>query len=123
MFMPRPQDAITVVRDDPQDTRKLPRIEAIALRNGHIWLQPNFGIATAALHMDMAWLLGQAFIRKEKVPQAVLAKDNWHFLPVSNGLHSLPHEHPVVPPHESHFMQVPFRTSVKFPHSPHASPS
>src|SRR5260221_494257 len=33
------------------------------------------------------------------------------------------HEHPVVEPHVSHFMQVPLRTSVKFPHSPQASPS
>jgi hypothetical protein len=33
------------------------------------------------------------------------------------------HEHPVVDPHVSHFMQVPFRTSVKLPHSPHISPS
>jgi hypothetical protein len=33
------------------------------------------------------------------------------------------HEHPVVLPHVSHFMQVPFRTSVKFPHSEHISPS
>jgi hypothetical protein len=35
----------------------------------------------------------------------------------------VPHEHPVVDPHVSHFMQVPFRTKVKFPHSPHISPS
>jgi len=34
-----------------------------------------------------------------------------------------PYEHPVVLPHVSHFMQVPFRTSVKLPHSPHISPS
>ena len=33
------------------------------------------------------------------------------------------HEHPVVDPHVSHFMQVPFRTSVKLPHSEHISPS
>src|SRR3981081_1387650 len=33
------------------------------------------------------------------------------------------HEHPVVLPHVSHFMHVPFRTSVKLPHSPHISPS
>jgi len=33
------------------------------------------------------------------------------------------YEHPVVLPHVSHFMQVPFRTSVKFMHSGHASPS
>jgi hypothetical protein len=33
------------------------------------------------------------------------------------------HEHPVVLPHVSHFMQVPFRTSEKCPHSPHISPS
>ena len=33
------------------------------------------------------------------------------------------HEHPVVDPHVSHFMQVPLRTSVKLPHSPQASPS
>ena len=33
------------------------------------------------------------------------------------------HEHPVVPPHVLHFKHVPFRTSVKFPHSPQASPS
>jgi hypothetical protein len=30
---------------------------------------------------------------------------------------------PDVPPHVSHFMQVPFRTSEKCPHSPHISPS
>ncbi len=35
----------------------------------------------------------------------------------------LPHEHPVVLPHVSHFMQVPLRTRVKLPHSPHISPS
>jgi hypothetical protein len=34
-----------------------------------------------------------------------------------------PYEHPVVLPHVSHFMQVPFLTKVKFPHSPQASPS
>jgi hypothetical protein len=34
-----------------------------------------------------------------------------------------PHEHPVVDPHVSHFMHVPFRTSVKLPHSEHISPS
>ena len=33
------------------------------------------------------------------------------------------HEHPVVLPHVSHFMQVPLRTSVKLPHSEHISPS
>jgi hypothetical protein len=33
------------------------------------------------------------------------------------------HEHPVVDPHVSHFMQVPLRTSVKLPHSEHISPS
>src|ERR1700690_1900112 len=33
------------------------------------------------------------------------------------------HEHPVVPPHVSHFKQVPLRTIVKFPHSGHASPT
>jgi hypothetical protein len=31
--------------------------------------------------------------------------------------------HPVVAPHVSHFMQVPLRTRVKLPHSPHISPS
>src|SRR3974390_153964 len=35
----------------------------------------------------------------------------------------MPQLHPVVPPHVLHFRHVPFRTSVKFPHSPHASPS
>jgi hypothetical protein len=33
------------------------------------------------------------------------------------------YEHPVVLPQVSHFMQVPLRSSVKFPHSPQASPS
>jgi hypothetical protein len=33
------------------------------------------------------------------------------------------YEHPVVEPHVSHFRHVPLRTSVKFPHSPHISPS
>jgi hypothetical protein len=33
------------------------------------------------------------------------------------------HEHPVVDPQVSHFMHVPFLTKVKFPHSPHISPS
>src|SRR5262245_55743480 len=31
--------------------------------------------------------------------------------------------HPVVLPQVSHFKHVPLRTRVKFPHSPHASPS
>ena len=30
---------------------------------------------------------------------------------------------PLVPPQVTHFMQVPLRTRVKFPHSPQASPS
>lgn len=33
------------------------------------------------------------------------------------------YEQPVVDPHVSHFMQVPFRTSVKLLHSVHMSPS
>jgi hypothetical protein len=33
------------------------------------------------------------------------------------------HEHPVVAPHVSHFRHVPFLTSVKFWHSPQASPT
>ena len=33
------------------------------------------------------------------------------------------HEQPLVPPHVSHFIHVPLRTNVKFPHSLHASPS
>lgn len=33
------------------------------------------------------------------------------------------YEQPVVEPQVSHFMQVPLRTSVKFWHSPQASPS
>jgi hypothetical protein len=33
------------------------------------------------------------------------------------------HEHPVVLPHVLHLRHVPFRTKVKFPHSPQASPS
>jgi len=33
------------------------------------------------------------------------------------------HEHPVVAPQVLHLRQVPLRTSVKFPHSPHESPS
>lgn len=33
------------------------------------------------------------------------------------------HEHPVVLPHVLHFKQVPFLTSVKFPHSPQLSPT
>ncbi len=33
------------------------------------------------------------------------------------------YEQPEVDPQVSHFMQVPFRTSVKFAHSPQGSPS
>lgn len=33
------------------------------------------------------------------------------------------YEHPVVPPHESHFRQVPLRTRVSAPHSGQGSPS
>src|SRR6202790_3747494 len=39
------------------------------------------------------------------------------------GLRSSAQLHPVVPPHVLHLRHVPFRTSVKFPHSPQASPS
>jgi hypothetical protein len=41
----------------------------------------------------------------------------------SSQLRRIHYEHPVVAPQVSHFMQVPFRTSVKFPHSEHISPS
>ena len=34
-----------------------------------------------------------------------------------------PYEHPLVEPQVVHFMHVPFRTRVKLPHSPQASPS
>jgi len=34
-----------------------------------------------------------------------------------------PQLHPVVPPHVSHFRQVPLRTMVKLPHSGQASPT
>ena len=40
-----------------------------------------------------------------------------------NDVVSMAYEHPVVEPQVSHFMQVPLRTSVKFWHSPQASPS
>jgi hypothetical protein len=36
---------------------------------------------------------------------------------------SAAYEHPVVDPQVSHFKHVPFRTSVKFKHSEHISPS
>jgi hypothetical protein len=36
---------------------------------------------------------------------------------------AISYEHPVVLPHVSHFMHVPFLTKVKLPHSPHISPS
>jgi putative transposase len=42
---------------------------------------------------------------------------------VTSGLRSGCQLHPVVLPHVSHFMHVPFRTSEKCPHSPHISPS
>ena len=44
---------------------------------------------------------------------------------VSQGgsLYSFAHEHPLVAPQVLHFMHVPLRTRVKFPHSPHGSPS
>jgi hypothetical protein len=45
------------------------------------------------------------------------------FGPAVMMMFELDHEHPVVDPHVSHFMQVPLRTSVKLPHSEHISPS
>jgi hypothetical protein len=42
---------------------------------------------------------------------------------VANGIQLNTHEHPLVPPHVSHFRQVPLRTMVKLPHSLHDSPS
>ncbi len=36
---------------------------------------------------------------------------------------SLHYEQPLVAPQVLHFMQVPLRTKVKFPQSPHGSPS
>ena len=38
-------------------------------------------------------------------------------------LKSFNYEHPFVEPHVLHFIQVPFLTKVKLPHSPQASPS
>ncbi len=42
---------------------------------------------------------------------------------VTDHLLACVHEQPLVAPHVSHFRQVPLRTSVKLPHSLHASPS
>jgi len=41
----------------------------------------------------------------------------------SGGRNADGHEHPVVLPQVSHLRQVPLRTKVKLPHSPHISPS
>jgi hypothetical protein len=45
------------------------------------------------------------------------------FIPTDFHLLSPIHEHPLVLPQVLHFMQVPLRTSVKFPQEPQASPS
>lgn len=52
--------------------------------------------------------------------EAVKAERNTVVVPVRVLLIQL---HPVVLPHVSHFKHVPLRTSVKFKHSVHISPS
>src|ERR1043166_7347848 len=78
MVMPSSQDTFSVVGHDPQDSRKLPRIEAVALYKSHFGLYPNLGIASAALHVNMWWLARRPFVREEVVAQATFAEDNGH---------------------------------------------
>ena len=103
-------------RDDPQNTRKLPCIEAVAVRDRDIRFQPNLGVATAALHVNM-----RRFARRSphsrRSSSAGHHRERQPACRRSSGLRPCPHEHPVVLPHVSHFMHVPLRTSVKFPHS------
>ncbi len=63
----------------------------------------------------------ELFPKKRAVHRAALEVVDGRIKSGHNELEN--YEHPVVDPHVSHFKHVPFRTSVKFPHSPQASPS
>src|SRR5262249_1630353 len=78
MVMPRSQDTFSIVRYGPQNSRKLSRIEAVALRESYVGFQPDLSVAAAALDMDMYWLTWQTFVREEIVSQAAFAENNGH---------------------------------------------
>jgi len=92
-------------------------------------------------HVDHLWLkLVMDAETHAEIPSElfdIFTFDRWHDLtpPLLAHTVSIPpinpcvrlcllnHEHPVVLPHVSHLRHVPFRTSVKFMHSEHISPS
>jgi len=67
--MPRPQNQSSIFGDDLYDSRKLSRTEAKAFSNGDLWLDPNLGVAAAALCVDVRRLARSAFIREEEISQ------------------------------------------------------
>jgi len=94
MLMPCSQDNVPILYDDTQNIRKLSRIEAIAIGNGHLRFQPNLGIAAPALHVHVWRLARRAFIREKEVSQTTVAEDNRHLAVLSE--RSLPQRHPTV---------------------------
>src|SRR5580692_7760538 len=79
MVIPCLQDQSSSFRDNAQDTRKFCRIKAIALSDGDVWLQPDFGVPAASFGVDVMRLA--PLVREEEIAQTPVAKNDRHRSP------------------------------------------
>jgi hypothetical protein len=67
MVMPCSQNEVSIFRNHAHNTRKFSRIEAIALGNRDLGLQPNLGVTTTAFDVDVWSFARLALVGEEKV--------------------------------------------------------
>ena len=119
MLMPRPQEAFTLLANDPNQSVQFRGIKPVILGDGNVGFEPDLGFVPAAADVNMWRLARAAFIGEEGEAKAVPSEDSRQ-----DGFSTTKAQlHPVVLPQVSHLRHVPFRTMVKFPHSGHASPT
>jgi len=78
MVMPCSQNEIAVLYNYLQNIRKFTRIKAVTVGYRYIWLEPDLGVPTAALDMNMRRLGRLALVREEVVAQAALTEHDGH---------------------------------------------
>src|SRR5579884_1564952 len=78
MLMPCSQDQVASVVHNAQNTREFGRIEAIAVCDGYLGLQPDFGVLARAFHVYVQRFTRKAFIGVEEEPQPAISKDERH---------------------------------------------
>jgi hypothetical protein len=79
MLMPGPQDHLSAVEIDTDNTRKFGGIKAITVGNRNLGFQPYFGVFAASSNMHMTRLAWQPFVSIEEIAKTAFTKDDGHF--------------------------------------------